>query len=221
MDDRLRHDPTDAGILVVGEDPADVRLLKRFLKRAGYRRVATAGDPRAAVRSSLEVGADVVLVDADLQRPDAFEVMEQLQCATPPDAYPPAFVLVGNLSASTREEALEAGVKCFLGRPLDYTEVLVCMGNLLDARVLRLQLSEIAHGISNSMSVIRNYADSVVAGIDQRAPQDDLGWSETRRDAAEVRLAAHRAMIFINQVLSLRSDEHDRHAGTPLGGITS
>lgn len=208
--ERLRHDRADAPILVVGDDPADVRLLKRFLKRAGYSTVATAADARTAVRSHLELRSDIVLLDLDMQEPDGFEVMEQLQCATPSDAYPPVFVLAGDMSTRRREEARALGAKGFLGKPLDYSEVVVCMENLLETRALQLELSEIAHGISNFMSVIRNYAEFVVSGIDQRTQRGEQGWSEIRRDAEEIRLAAERSTAFTNQVMSLRGDDQKR-----------
>jgi CheY-like chemotaxis protein len=207
---RPRRDRADAPILLVGDEPADLRLLKRFLKRAGYNAVATASDTRSAVRSHLELRSDVVVLDLDMEGADGFEVMEQLQCATPTDAYPPVFVLAGSLSTRVREEALAMGAKALLGKPLDYYDVVVCMENMLETRALHLELSEIAHGISNFMSVIRNYAEFVVSGIDQRTQRGEQGWSEIRRDAEEIRLAAERSTAFTNQVLALRGNEEKR-----------
>jgi CheY-like chemotaxis protein len=207
---RPQRDRADAPILLVGDEPADVRLLKRFLKRAGYNTVATAADARAAVRSHLELRTDIVVLDLDMEGADGFEVMEQLQCATPTDAYPPVFVLAGSLSTRVREEALAMGAKAFLGKPLDYYDVVVCMENLLETRALHRELSAIAHGISNFMSVIRNYAEFVVSGIDQRTQRGEQGWSEIRRDAEEIRLAAEHSTAFTNQVLALRGNEEKR-----------
>lgn len=205
-----RRDRTDAPILVVGDDPADVRLLKRFLKRAGYSTVATAADARTAVRSHLELRTDIILLDLGMRDPDGFEVMERLQRATPVDAYPPLFVITGDLSAGEREEARAAGAHGLLGTPLDYSEVVMCMESLLENRALHLDLSEIAHSISNFMSVIRNYAEFVVSGIDQRTRGGESGWSEIRGDAEEIRLAAERSTAFTNQVLALRGIDQRR-----------
>lgn len=204
-DQQGRH-RADAFLLVVSDDSANVRLLKRFLKRAGYGTVTTAVDARAAVRSHLQLRTDIVLLDLGMQDSDGFEVMEQLQCATPAGAYPPFFVMTGDMSERMTEQALAAGAKGLLRTPLDYSEVVVCMESVLETRALHLDLSEIAHGIGNFMSVIRNYAEFVISGLDQRTQGQESGWSEVRRDAEEIMLAAERSTAFTNQVLALRGD---------------
>ncbi|MBW3555312.1 MAG: response regulator [Actinobacteria bacterium] len=204
-DDRLRNTGADAPVLVVGDNAADVRLLARFLKRLDCSTVATAADARTAVRAHLALRTEVVVVDVDMKGADVFEVMEQLQCATSPDARPPVFVLTGEMSPQAREDAVAGGVKGFLKKPLDYSEVAVCISNLLETRALRLQLTQMAKGISNCMSVIRNYAGFVISGIDQRADRGEQGWSEIRRDAEEIQLAVERSAAYSNHVLRHRS----------------
>ncbi|MDP9020790.1 MAG: response regulator [Actinomycetota bacterium] len=201
------RDRTDAPVLVLSDDPADLRLLKRFLKRAGYGTVATAADARLAMRTHLDLAPHIVVVDLGMQDPDGFEVMERLRSGTPPDAYPPLFVMTGDMSAHTREEALAAGARGLLAKPLDYSEVVACMENLREIRALHVDLSDIAHAIGNFMSVIRNYADFVVSGLDQSTQREESGWWEIRRDAEEIRLAAERSSAFASQVLALRMDE--------------
>lgn len=84
------------------------------------------------------------------------------------------------------------------------------MENLREIRALQMDLSDIAHAIGNFMSVIRNYADFVVSGLDQSTHRGEQGWSEIRRDAEEIRLAAERSTAFASQVLTLRVDEGRR-----------
>lgn len=209
------RDRADAPVLVVGDDPADLRLLKRFLKRAGYGTVATAADAGLAMRSHLDLAPHIVVLDLGMQDPDGFEVMERLRSATPPEAYPPLFVMAGDMSAHTREEALATGARGLLGKPLDYSEVVACMENLREIRALHVDLTDIAHAIGNFMSVIRNYADFVVSGLDQSTHRGEQGWWEIRRDAEEIRLAAERSTAFASQVLALRVNEGRRVCRSP------
>lgn len=69
-----------------------------------------------------------------------------------------------------------------------------------------LDLTEIPHWISDFMSIIRNYADFVINALGQRTQGKESGWSEVRRHAEEMMLAAERSTIFTNQVLALRGD---------------
>ena len=58
-----------------------------------------------------------------------------------------------DMSERMREQALAAGAKGLLGTPLGYSEVVVSIESVLEARALHLDLSEISHGISNFVSV--------------------------------------------------------------------
>lgn len=202
--DQRGRDRADAFLLVVSDDSANVRLLKRFLERA-----ATHGDHRGRrPRRGAVAPAPHRHRPAGLgmQDSDGFEVMEQLQCATPAGAYLPFFEKTGDMSERMTEQALAAGAKGLLRMPLDYSEVVVCVESVLETRALHLDLSEIAHGTGNFMPVIRNYAEFVISGLDQTTQgQESGGWScdgTPRRSCG-----GERSTAFTKQVLALRGNE--------------
>ena len=61
-------------ILVVDDEPANVHLLDRFLKEAGFTNIRTTNDPREALRIYREQQPDIVLLDLLMPFLDGFAV---------------------------------------------------------------------------------------------------------------------------------------------------
>jgi putative two-component system response regulator len=129
-------------ILVVDDEPANVNALLRLLGRAGYGDVEGITDPRQAMPSFRAHPSDLVLLDLRMPHLDGFDLLDLLRKEVSDDEYLPVLVLTGDLSQETREKALAAGARDFITKPFDLTEVLLRIKNLLEARVLHLQLQE-------------------------------------------------------------------------------
>lgn len=129
-------------ILVVDDEPANVRALERLLARAGYAEVRGITDPRRFMETYLEFTPDLLLLDLRMPWMDGFEIMESLEGHLLDDEYFPILVLTGDLSPDVRERALSIGARDFVTKPFDTTEALLRIKNLLEARVLHLQLRD-------------------------------------------------------------------------------
>ncbi len=125
----------DSTILVVDDEPANVRLLEAMLAAAGYTNVDTETDPRQVRGRHLQQRYDALLLDLYMPYLNGFEVMEQLR-RTEKDGYVPVLVLTADISPQTRLDALRGGARDFLTKPFDRTEVLTRLGNLLEVRLL-------------------------------------------------------------------------------------
>lgn len=74
---------------------------------------------------------------------DGFAVLKQLRESAPADEFLPVLMLTGENTAETRSRALAAGASDFLGKPIDYTEVMLRIKNLLQTRFLHRRAGEI------------------------------------------------------------------------------
>ena len=126
----------DARILVVDDREANVRLLERMLETAGVTQVHTLTDPRRPSSRCLELEPDLLLLDLHMPHLDGVAVLTALRAALPDGVFLPVIVLTADLSSDAKERALAAGAKDFLAKPLDRTEVLLRVGNLLETRAL-------------------------------------------------------------------------------------
>jgi signal transduction histidine kinase len=131
-----------ARILVVDDEASNVRLLERILQMFGCNRICTTTDPRRALALFLEEEPDLVLLDLHMPYIDGFEIMEQFKKALPPDGYLPILVLTADVTVETKRRALALGAKDLVTKPLDHSEVVLRIKNLLENRFLHLELQK-------------------------------------------------------------------------------
>ena len=73
--------------------------------------------------------------------PDGYAVLEQMKAVVPPGEYLPVLVLTADINREAKERALALGAKDFLAKPLNSTEVILRIRNLLETRLLQLELA--------------------------------------------------------------------------------
>ena len=129
---------TQARILVVDDEPANVRLLERMLTDVGYRQIRSTTDSRQVLALYTESQPDLILLDLMMPHLDGIAVIRQLQI--PEDVFLPVLVLTADATSDAKKRALEAGAKDFLTKPFDRLEVLLRIKNLLHTRNLYLDL---------------------------------------------------------------------------------
>src|SRR6267378_5741345 len=128
-----------ARILIVDDEPANVLLLKEFLTDTSTE-VLGLTDSRQVERSFDEFAPDIVLLDLHMPDVDGQEVLRRLRGARESLGFLPVVVLTSDTSRLARNSALLLGADDFLIKPLDKTEVVLRVRNLLRMRELFLSL---------------------------------------------------------------------------------
>jgi putative two-component system response regulator len=127
-------------IMIVDDQPANIQLLERILKGAGYEHWTSLTDSRKALAVFSEFNPDLVALDWRMPNVDGLSLLKQLRSRIPAWDFVPALVLTADNSRTTRQEALSAGAKDFLSKPLDVSETLLRIYNLLETRWLHVEL---------------------------------------------------------------------------------
>ncbi|HEU0235125.1 MAG TPA: EAL domain-containing response regulator [Candidatus Limnocylindrales bacterium] len=130
---------SDAHILVVDDEAANVYLLVRLLTRAGYRAAAGTSDPRDALVRVERDDPDLLLLDLHMPDLDGYAVLEAVR-SREGAGFLPVIVLTGDIDAETRRRALSLGATDFLTKPFDLDEVVLRARNLLELRRLHREL---------------------------------------------------------------------------------
>jgi putative two-component system response regulator len=130
---------TDARILIVDDEAANVELLKRLLDRAGFTRVDSTTDPRQAGALFEQLGPDLVLVDLHMPHMDGLAVIDELTRLAHA-TYLPILMLTGDMAPQARRDALSRGAKDFVNKPFHADEVLLRIRTLLETRFLYLEI---------------------------------------------------------------------------------
>lgn len=125
---------TDAAILIVDDNAANVALLEAILEEAGFIHVTSHTDPREALKAWQAGHFDLMLLDMRMPHLDGYAVMERLKAQLPADDYLPVIVLTAQIDETTRKRALAAGARDFITKPFNAVEVVQRILNHLEVR---------------------------------------------------------------------------------------
>src|ERR1700761_7783048 len=131
-----------ARVLVIDDESSNVRLLERILEMFGCDHVRRSTDPREAVGIYTEMQPDIILLDLHMPHLDGFALMEEFRKLLRPESYVPILVLTADITVDTKRRALAAGAKDLVTKPIDHSEVILRIKNLLENRFLHLELQQ-------------------------------------------------------------------------------
>ena len=130
-----------ARILIVDDRQANVDLLDRMLRGAGYVSIASTRDPHAVHALHRKNRYDLILLDVEMPGKDGIEVMQSL-AELEQGGYLPVLVITARPEHKLR--ALNAGAKDFISKPLDRAELLTRVYNMLEVRILYAESTKLA-----------------------------------------------------------------------------
>lgn len=133
-------DVASGSVLIVDDEPSNVRFLVRLLERKGYSRVQGVCNGRDALERLGTEPADLLVLDLHMPGMDGFAVMRAVR-ELPGCAHIPILVLTGDVSRDVRNRALSGGARDFLTKPFDSEEALLRIQNLMVTRLLFRALS--------------------------------------------------------------------------------
>ncbi|MCC8539252.1 response regulator [Xanthomonas codiaei] len=139
-----RDDILGSRILIVDDEPANVRLLEDLLQREGFQQVIATTDPLRVMGLVSAFAPDLILLDLKMPELDGYALLEQLARLSDPGRFLPVIVLTADPSRSARHRALGLGAKDFLTKPLDTFEVALRVWNVAETTVLFKRLRALA-----------------------------------------------------------------------------
>jgi adenylate cyclase len=140
----------NSSILVVDDQAANVLLLERMLRGAGYTSVSSTMDSQQVCELHRQNRYSLILLDLQMPHMDGFQVMEGLkQIET--DSYLPVLVITAQPDHKLR--ALQAGAKDFVSKPFDLAEVLMRVHNMLEVRLLHVETKKLYDRVAAEQKV--------------------------------------------------------------------
>jgi putative two-component system response regulator len=140
-------DPLDvwlsrARVLLVDDQPANLKYLKHVLETEGYGELVAISEAREALERFRDISPDLVITDLWMGPLDGFDFIARVQEMQAPESYLPILVATGDHTPEARRRALSAGARDFLTKPLSPAEVRLRVRNLLETRYLHERLRE-------------------------------------------------------------------------------
>lgn len=139
MQDRTGIALKSSKILVVDDEPVNLRLVEKILLSAGYQEIVLVNDSRKAIDEFQQQNSDLILLDLNMPHMDGYAVMEQLH-ALDQAILPPVLILTAQHAREFRVRALNLGARDYVTKPCDQIELVARVRNLLEAHHYQLSI---------------------------------------------------------------------------------
>lgn len=128
-------------IMIVDDEPANLRLLEKLLTREGCTDLQLVSDPREVLPRYREARPDLILLDVNMPHIDGHTLLEQLRAVGDP-LLPPIVMLTAQHARESVLRALSAGARDYITKPFDRNELLMRVRNLLDVQLAHRMIHE-------------------------------------------------------------------------------
>jgi len=129
----------DSRVVIIDDEPANIELLDRILRRQGLQQLSAFTDSSEAMARIGELDPDLVLVDLHMPGVDGYGVLTRLR-EQAAGSYLPVLVLTADTTRQAIRRALACGARDFISKPFDIVEALLRVRNLLETRALHTVL---------------------------------------------------------------------------------
>ncbi|WP_157606269.1 HD domain-containing phosphohydrolase [Schlesneria paludicola] len=140
-------------ILIVDDEPINVKVCQKYLNELGYKRCIGLSDATRAVSQIAEEMPDLVILDVMMPVVSGVDILRQLR-SKPELSHIPVLILTASTDRSTKLTVLEYGASDFLTKPIDPSELAPRVRNVLT--------------VKQHQDSLKNYAQTLEAAVQQR-----------------------------------------------------
>jgi putative two-component system response regulator len=139
-DDRaLTTQASCAKIMVIDDESTNVKVVRRLLEMAGYTRFFTTTDSTTAIAMLHQECPDLVLLDLMMPQVSGLDILAEVRFDDDLSNIP-IVILTAVTDRETKLRALELGATDFLGKPLDPSELVARVRNVLAVKAFQDRL---------------------------------------------------------------------------------
>lgn len=120
----------DAKILIVDDEPINIKVVRKHLQGAGYRNFVTTTDSTTAMETLRAEQPDAVLLDVMMPQINGLQILEWIR-DDERFQHVPVLILTASTDSATKLSALELGATDFLAKPVDPHELFPRLRNVL------------------------------------------------------------------------------------------
>ena len=154
------NERSSSKILVVDDEPTNIRLLQTRSKAEGYT-VLTATNGQEALEQVKTGSPDLILLDVMMPKMDGFEVCRRVR-ADEATQFLPIVMVTALRETQDRIRALEVGADDFISKPFDNTELLARVRSLLRIKQYQDELAAHNARLEEELQMAREVQNSLM-----------------------------------------------------------
>lgn len=139
-----------AKVMIVDDEPFNVKVVQKHLSLSGYTNFVTSTDPRPVMEMIAREMPDIVLLDIMMPEVSGLEILTKVR-ADDRLSHIPMIVLTAADNEDIRIEALERGATDFLAKPVNLAELVVRVRNVLIVKEYQDHLKNYARELTHEV----------------------------------------------------------------------
>jgi len=124
---------TNSKVMIVDDEPLNVRVLRKYLETVGFTRFVTTSDALQALPMLEEETPDILLLDIMMPGISGLDILEIVREHSQLK-FLPVIILTAASDPDTKLDALSRGATEFLGKPVEHAELALRVRNALVAK---------------------------------------------------------------------------------------
>ncbi len=145
-----QRDVSAARILIIDDEPINIKVVCRYLREAGYKNCNATNDATSAIDLIRSDRPDLILLDLMMPQVDGLQILKMAR-ADRDLQQTPIIVLTATDDRSTKLTALELGANEFLMKPVDPTDLLPRIRNVLTVKAYQDHLTDYARELERKV----------------------------------------------------------------------
>ncbi len=185
-------------IMIVDDEPINIKVVQKYLKLAGYQHITGVSDPYAVLGGIAREQPDLVLLDVMMPGVSGLEILSQIR-ADDRWAFLPVIIVTAADNEQTKLKALELGATDFLAKPVNGTELAPRVRNALLIKAHHDYLKHYARELERQTrqleaQIAQARTDPLTGLVNRRALDEEL----QRRFAERKRTGSPLSVLLID-----------------------
>lgn len=119
-----------AKIMVIDDEPLNIKVVRKFLELDGYRNFITTTDSTSALELFMNENPDIILLDIMMPSVSGLDILEKIR-SDRDRRHIPIVILTASNDHETKKNALDMGATDFLAKPVDPSDLIPRVRNAL------------------------------------------------------------------------------------------
>ena len=143
--------PVKAKIMLVDDDAVTIQIVRQHLESVGYHDFVICTNAASALDQLRQERPDIVLLDVVMPAVNGLQILRQLR-EDDEFSRTPVIILTASTNPETKFKALESGATDFLAKPVDPSELVLRVRNVLNVKGFQDHLASYAEGLERAVS---------------------------------------------------------------------
>lgn len=139
--DRRQRAPRDSKVMIVDDEIVNIQIVKAYLEDEGFDNFITTVESTAAIGMVRDQRPDIVLLDINMPNVSGLEILETMQSDDELSLIPTVILTASN-DPETKLKALRYGASDFLAKPVDPSELMLRVENVLAVKAYQDHLAK-------------------------------------------------------------------------------